>query len=148
MSQIRGSWLSLFAMLMIFIGPLISQAMPMDHHASMPMPMDMRVSAHSEHAEPQQPSADHHAMWEKCGYCTLLFSCPALPARLTWPCSIPLNPKVIWRPTPGWATPGNRSSPAPDLARRPPSFKHRHNNFTLARLMPCPRQARGRVVLA
>ena len=82
MSHIRGSWLSLFAMLMIFIGPLISQAMPMDHHASMPMPMDMRVSAHSEHAEPQQPSADHHAMWEKCGYCTLLFSCPALPGSI------------------------------------------------------------------
>ena len=82
MSHIRGSWLSLFAMLMIFIGPLISQAMPMDHHASMPMPMDMRVSAHSEHAEPQQPSADHHAMWEKCGYCTLLFSCPALPGTV------------------------------------------------------------------
>ena len=72
MSQIRGSWLSLFAMLMIFIGPLISQAMPMDHHASMPMPMDMRMAAHSEHAEPQQPPEDHHALWEKCGYCSLL----------------------------------------------------------------------------
>ncbi|NNG63058.1 DUF2946 domain-containing protein, partial [Pseudomonas fragi] len=41
MSQIRGSWLSLFAMLMIFIGPLISQAVPMDHHASMNMTMPM-----------------------------------------------------------------------------------------------------------
>lgn len=81
-SQTRGSWLSLFAMLMIFIGPLISQAMPMDHHASMPMPMDMRMAAHSEHAEHQQPAADHHAMWEKCGYCTLLFSCPALPGSI------------------------------------------------------------------
>ncbi|MGO1268723.1 MAG: DUF2946 family protein, partial [Pseudomonas bubulae] len=53
MSHIRGSWLSLFAMLMIFIGPLISQAMPMDHHASMPMPMSMDMgmdmSAHAEH---------------------------------------------------------------------------------------------------
>ena len=82
MSQIRGSWLSLFAMLMIFIGPLISQAMPMDHHASMPMPMDMRMAAHSEHAEPQQPPEDHHALWEKCGSCTLLFSCPALPGSV------------------------------------------------------------------
>ena len=76
MSQKRGSWLSLFAMLMIFIGPLISQAMPMNHHDSMPM-MDMDMSAHAEH---QKPTAnDHHAIWEKCGYCTLLFSCPALP---------------------------------------------------------------------
>ncbi|KQB55460.1 hypothetical protein AQS70_18360 [Pseudomonas endophytica] len=83
MSQIRGSWLSLFAMLMIFIGPLISQAVPMDHHASMPMPMSMDMgmdmSAHGEHAEHHAPSAEHHALWEKCGYCTLLFSCPALP---------------------------------------------------------------------
>ena len=78
MSHIRGSWLSLFAMLMIFIGPLISQAMPMDHHASMPMSMDMSMDM-SAHAEHEQPSADHHAIWEKCGYCILLFSCPALP---------------------------------------------------------------------
>ncbi|MCF4991374.1 DUF2946 domain-containing protein, partial [Pseudomonas gessardii] len=37
----HGSWISLFAMLMIFIGPLISQAMPMDHHAGMSMQMSM-----------------------------------------------------------------------------------------------------------
>jgi len=83
MSQIRGSWLSLFAMLMIFIGPLISQAVPMDHHASMPMSMSMDMSmdmsAHGEHADHHKPAAEHHALWEKCGYCTLLFSCPALP---------------------------------------------------------------------
>ena len=83
MSQTRGSWLSLFAMLMIFIGPLISQAVPMDHHGSMPMSMSMDMSmdmpAHGEHAAPQKPTAEHHALWEKCGYCTLLFSCPALP---------------------------------------------------------------------
>ncbi len=86
MSQMRGSWLSLFAMLMIFIGPLISQAVPMDHHGSMPMDMPMSagmdMSAHADHgahAEQPKPATDHHAIWEKCGYCTLLFSCPALP---------------------------------------------------------------------
>ena len=81
MPLVRGTWLSLFAMLMIFIGPLISQAMPMDHHdsMSMTMQMDMESSAHGHHADPQPPTADHHALWEKCGYCTLLFSCPALP---------------------------------------------------------------------
>lgn len=81
MTPIRGRWLSLFAMLMIFIGPLISQAVPMDHHAgmSMPMTMDMGMSTHGDHHGHPEPGADHHALWEKCGYCTLLFSCPALP---------------------------------------------------------------------
>ena len=79
----RGSWLSLFAMLMIFIGPLISQAVPMNHHASMnmdmPMGMHMDMPAHGEQAAHNMPAAEHHAIWEKCGYCSLLFSCPALP---------------------------------------------------------------------
>jgi uncharacterized protein involved in copper resistance len=86
----RGSWVSLFAMLLIFIGPLISQSMPMDQRApmsmsmSMDMSMDMAPGAHAEHeaqapAEHCAPQADHHAIWEKCGYCNLLFNCPALP---------------------------------------------------------------------
>ncbi|MDN5398635.1 MAG: DUF2946 domain-containing protein [Pseudomonas sp.] len=80
----RGSWISLFAMLMIFIGPLISQAMPMDHHAgmSMEMPMDM-PSDHGESHHTQAP-AEHHALWAKCGYCDLLFSCPALPGSVSF----------------------------------------------------------------
>ncbi|WP_237886639.1 DUF2946 domain-containing protein [Pseudomonas sp. PGPR40] len=91
LSLTRGSWISLFAMLMIFIGPLISQSMPMDSRAamsmsmSMDMPMDMSAMDMSamEHgaqsaAEHCPPKADHHALWEKCGYCSLLFNCPAL----------------------------------------------------------------------
>lgn len=82
MSLTRGSWISLFAMLMIFIGPLISQSMPMDQRASMSMSMSMDMAA-MEHgvqvaAEHCPPKADHHALWEKCGYCSLLFNCPAL----------------------------------------------------------------------
>ena len=75
----RGSWISLFAMLMIFIGPLISQAMPMDHHAGMSMDMPM------EHCGPHTPKApdEHHALWSKCGYCDLLYSCPALPGGIS-----------------------------------------------------------------
>ena len=75
----RGSWISLFAMLMIFIGPLISQAMPMDHHAGMSMEMPM------EHCGPHTPKApdEHHALWSKCGYCDLLYSCPALPGGIS-----------------------------------------------------------------
>ncbi|KAB0504998.1 DUF2946 domain-containing protein [Pseudomonas lini] len=82
MSLTRGSWISLFAMLMIFIGPLISQSMPMDQRASMSMsmPMDMQAMEHGAQpaAEHCPPKADHHALWEKCGYCSLLFNCPAL----------------------------------------------------------------------
>ena len=92
LSLTRGSWISLFAMLMIFIGPLISQSMPMDSRAmsmtvpagmSMDMPMDMSAMEHADHgaqpaAEHCPPKAEHHALWEKCGYCSLLFNCPAL----------------------------------------------------------------------
>jgi hypothetical protein len=89
LSLTRGSWISLFAMLMIFIGPLISQSMPMDSRAtmstsmSMDMSMDMSAMEHADHgaqpaAEHCPPTAEHHALWEKCGYCSLLFNCPAL----------------------------------------------------------------------
>jgi hypothetical protein len=90
LSLTRGSWISLFAMLMIFIGPLISQSMPMDQRASsmsmsmsMDMSMDMSAMEHANHgaqpaAEHCPPKASHHALWEKCGYCSLLFNCPAL----------------------------------------------------------------------
>ena len=87
MSLTRGSWISLFAMLMIFIGPLVSQSMPMDQRMSMPMDMDMsmEMAAHeapaAEHCPPQ---SEHHALWEKCGYCSLLFNCPALPGGHTF----------------------------------------------------------------
>jgi hypothetical protein len=94
LSLTRGRWIGLFAMLMIFIGPLISQSMPMDQRASavtkvsmsmsMDVNMDMSAMAHAqpgahpaaEHCPPQQ--VEHHALWEKCGYCSLLFNCPAL----------------------------------------------------------------------
>ncbi|WP_334598829.1 DUF2946 domain-containing protein [Pseudomonas alvandae] len=89
MSLTRGSWISLFAMLMIFIGPLVSQSMPMDQRMSMSMPMDMDMSMEmavheapaAEHCPPQ---GKHHALWEKCGYCSLLFNCPALPGGHTF----------------------------------------------------------------
>ena len=82
----RGSWISLFAMLMIFIGPLIAQSMPMDQRMSMSMPSSMSMNMpgmeHGEHGAQANaehcPPAEHHALWEKCGYCSLLFNCPAL----------------------------------------------------------------------
>jgi hypothetical protein len=89
----RGSWISLFAMLMIFIGPLISQSMPMDSRASMAMTMSMDMSMdmsamdHADHgaqADPEHCPPGHHALWEKCGYCSLLFNCPALTAGVSY----------------------------------------------------------------
>ncbi|MDO7898390.1 DUF2946 domain-containing protein [Pseudomonas citrulli] len=89
LSLARGSWISLFAMLMIFIGPLISQSMPMDQRmpmsmsVKMDMGMDMPAQAHAGHGAPAAehcpPQSEHHALWEKCGYCNLLSNCPALP---------------------------------------------------------------------
>lgn len=82
-------------MLLIFVGPLISQSMPMEHHTGMSMSSSMPMSAMPTSASMDMPaqgpehSAHHqaaaasdnsvdHALWAKCGYCTLLFSCPAL----------------------------------------------------------------------
>ncbi|WP_458129154.1 DUF2946 domain-containing protein [Pseudomonas sp. Z2-11] len=86
MSLTRGSWISLFAMLMIFIGPLVSQSMPMDQRMSMPvsMSMDMEMSMDMPAHEHCAPQSEHHALWEKCGYCSLLFNCPALPGGHTF----------------------------------------------------------------
>ncbi|WP_295481561.1 DUF2946 domain-containing protein [uncultured Pseudomonas sp.] len=85
--RLGGGWLSLFAMWMIFIGPLVSQSLPMDHHAGMAMDMSMPMDMPMAHAEPA--AQDHcndgqlHADWERCGYCSLLFNCPALPQTLS-----------------------------------------------------------------
>lgn len=101
-------------MLMIFIGPLISQSMPMEHHSGMAMPaptsmsmsmlgeMDMSASMdmgmgmgadeHSGHAKAGQDAGVDHVIWAKCGYCTLLFSCPALTKTVAVLAPIPPRP--------------------------------------------------------
>lgn len=82
-----SAWVSLFAVLMMFIGPLASQAMPMNHGMAAPTPASM--AAHPAMAQPHcQPTATHgsnnklHPLWERCGYCSLFFHCPALPQSL------------------------------------------------------------------
>ncbi|MBA1241124.1 DUF2946 domain-containing protein [Pseudomonas japonica] len=86
-----GAWISLFAMLMIFIGPLISQAMPMNHggnasmQTSMPAHAGMVMSDAGEHCQAQAGQTGDkqlHPLWERCGYCSLFFHCPALPQTL------------------------------------------------------------------
>lgn len=104
--QGHALWVSLFAMLMVFAGPLISQSMPMDHDAGMAMEtgsgmgsgMSMSMSMPMHHgsqrgapaaadslAQAAQPhaSSEWHPLWEKCGYCNLMLHCPALPQTLT-----------------------------------------------------------------
>lgn len=83
-----GLWVSLFAMLMIFIGPLVSQAMPMNHPARMPG-VDMTehsgmIVAHDHCQVSASSGADTklHGLWERCGYCSLFCHCPALPQTL------------------------------------------------------------------
>ncbi|MEX6662610.1 DUF2946 domain-containing protein [Pseudomonas sp. W2-17] len=114
----QGAWLSLFAMLMIFIGPLISQSMPMEHHSGMAMPtpismsksmhgeMDMSASMgmgageHSGHAKAEQSAGVDHVIWAKCGYCTLLFSCPALTKTVAVLAPVPPKPADFYNEAP------------------------------------------------
>jgi hypothetical protein len=84
-----SAWVSLFAVLMMFIGPLISQAMPMTHGMAAATGGSMPPHPGIVMAQPHcQPAAAHgsdsklHPMWERCGYCSLFFHCPALPQSL------------------------------------------------------------------
>ena len=81
--QIIAAWLSLFAMLMIFAGPLISQGISLAQDKSQAMSMAVMEC----HDMPGMSQMSHHGsvdkhhdliVWEKCGYCSLLFQHPAL----------------------------------------------------------------------
>ncbi|MEN5030121.1 DUF2946 domain-containing protein [Pseudomonas sp. Ps21-P2] len=110
----QGAWLSLFAMLMIFIGPLISQSMPMEHHSGMAMPaptsmsmhgemdmsIDMGAGEHSSHVKAEQSAGVDHVIWAKCGYCTLLFSCPALTKTVAVLAPVPPKPADFYNESP------------------------------------------------
>lgn len=111
-------------MLMIFIGPLISQSMPMEHHSGMAMPapasmsmsmhgemgmsasmdmsmdMDMGAGEHSSHVKAEQSAGVDHVIWAKCGYCTLLFSCPALTKTVAVLAPIPPKPADFYNEAP------------------------------------------------
>ncbi len=104
-------------MLMIFIGPLISQSMPMEHHSGMAMPaptsmsmhgemdmsasMDLEMGAgeHSGHARAELSAGVDHVIWAKCGYCTLLFSCPALTKTVAVLAPVPPRPADFYNET-------------------------------------------------
>ncbi|WP_069086338.1 DUF2946 domain-containing protein [Pseudomonas sp. TCU-HL1] len=79
----HGAWLGLLAMLLVLVGPLVSQARDM---APVGVPPWMgELACATEHGGPghQPVMPDHEMSWAKCGYCTLLFNSPALnPASL------------------------------------------------------------------
>ncbi|MBV6749265.1 DUF2946 domain-containing protein [Pseudomonas chlororaphis] len=76
-----GAWLSLLAMLLVFVGPLIGQGLSLAHNAG-PSSEDIcgAVPGLIVAAPQDSGSADHRGtmLWEKCGYCSLLFQHPAL----------------------------------------------------------------------
>ncbi len=74
-------------MLLVFAGPLLSQGMAQHgmpalqgsaQMAAMPGMHDMPGMAHADAHHPQ--AGGDGPPWAECGYCTLLFSCPALAA--------------------------------------------------------------------
>lgn len=71
------------AMLLVLVGPLVSQARDMGQ-GGVPVWMDELACATDQSAPGHEPSMPSHEMsWAKCGYCTLLFNSPALnPASL------------------------------------------------------------------
>ena len=98
-----GTWLALFAMLMIYVGPLVSQSMPMDHampmdhvmpmehgkamdHSAAIAAMDEMACSDGHRATAQHAARASHgeqpltadAFMEKCGYCSLLIHSPPL----------------------------------------------------------------------
>lgn len=125
-AQARASWISLFAVLMMFIGPLVSQSMPMDHKmAAMPMEHaapSMEHGAQGEDHDQGAGSGELHVLLEKCGYCSLFFHCPALPQAKGLAGVQPQRPTVSYfiLPHPGHATqavfPGARTRAPPSLA--------------------------------
>src|SRR3989338_3111672 len=72
-----GAWLALLAMLLLCVGPLLSQGL---RAASLSDPQACGEhgagSASHSSGEPHR----HEAPWASCGYCTLLFGSPALVA--------------------------------------------------------------------
>ncbi|NWB93190.1 DUF2946 domain-containing protein [Pseudomonas agarici] len=121
--------LSLFAMLLVFAGPLIGQASgevhgtpvdPDDICGAVPGGYIAGADLTSEHGT--DPDSQRIRHWEKCGYCSLLFQHPALAdsnAALgylgIWPISRPTStsdPQRIAAPI----FPGSRSRAPPSRA--------------------------------
>ncbi|MGA4633560.1 DUF2946 domain-containing protein [Pseudomonas solani] len=73
-----GAWLGLLAMLLVFAGPLLSQARSLDRQGVPDWMGELACSAEHGTVQKAPGQLDHEAAWAKCGYCTLLLNCPAL----------------------------------------------------------------------
>ncbi|WP_273826421.1 MULTISPECIES: DUF2946 domain-containing protein [Pseudomonas] len=76
-----GAWLSLFAMLLVFAGPLIGQVASQARAPQVTLEDLCGGPPAGSGLLPERspaPSPHHLALWEKCGYCSLLFQHPAL----------------------------------------------------------------------
>lgn len=69
----------MLAMLLLCVGPLLSQWL-------LPAQAEPDCSEHAvSHSAAAGDSHGHDPLWAKCGYCTLLFSSPALTSSLLMP---------------------------------------------------------------
>jgi hypothetical protein len=83
-----GALPALFAMLILLVGPLLSQAVSLSHASPSPHACHETADVHGLHAIGDMPArtahaaghtdAHGHAIWAKCGYCDLLLTCPAV----------------------------------------------------------------------
>lgn len=106
-------WLALFAMLMIQVGPLLSQSLAMQSSPQAMHGLDelacsaaQRAVAHQDQDAAQRMAFSAEHFMEKCAYCGLLIHSPALEAAsLALPADLP----------------GAGAEPAVALAQRAPA---------------------------
>lgn len=116
-------WLAFFAMLMIHLGPLVSQSLPMDHAMPAMAGMDELACSDEARSEHHAPEAAKPAVGflEKCGYCGLLLHSPALDAPQLFlsadlPGAAPAPQVAIEHPLPASPVfPGARSRAPPSM---------------------------------
>lgn len=106
-------------MLLLFVGPLVSQARDMAP-GGVPAWMGELACAADQRATGDAPPMPSHEMaWAKCGYCTLLFNSPALGSTALY-ASLPCD---LASPPPSLATQaghGTRAVFPGALTRAPP----------------------------
>ena len=111
-----GARLALLAMLLLCLGPLLSQWL---------LPAQDEAGCGEHAASPAPNGSSGHgqeALWAKCGYCTLLFSSPALAGPALQPgapalfASLHLVPGGAQRVPASPVFPGSRSRAPPPLS--------------------------------
>lgn len=73
--------LALLAMFLLVCGPLLSQALVPAGQGAVPGWMSELSCAAKDNGS--HAAGTHDALWAKCGYCTLLFTSPALTCSLS-----------------------------------------------------------------